>query len=329
MLLEAEGFTIDHEAWQRGLHAVSRIAAHHAWSYQKDQTELDLHNFAIPLNRLRGDDKRLWAASQPVHWRGLELRVPCREHALVLAISHGLRGNDGESLADWAVDACHIIDREPIDWELVLAESQERQLQSILHTGLSYLADVLNRPVPEQVLATLASARDEQLDAELIDYASSSIARTEPAVRRAFAMSMRRFVRGTPPKEPTQAATAATSSCTPEFPDGVKTVWLPLPHDRIPTDWVVVRVGLEVPVVELRGECILRMLLPGLPVGSVPLSAQAGTAPAWRQSFMFPFHCGFLAARGIDRIGLCLLRDGQPLTWPGCRKAWVDFLAAR
>lgn len=328
-ILEAEGFSLDHVPWQRGLHVTGPIAAHHAWSFRKAQAEIDLHNFAIPLNRLQGDDDRLWADSRPVNWRGLKLTVPSREHALILAVAHGIRSADGDPLADWAVDACRILDAEPLDWEIVVEEARGRLLQAILHSGLHYLSDVLGRPVPAAVLAALNADRDEQLDAELADYASSTIARTEPAVRRAFAMAMRRFARGSPLPEPTQAATAATVSFMAEFPPGRETIWAALPLGRIPTEWLVVRIGIKLPAAELRGESLLRILLPGLPVGSVPLVAAAGGSPVWRQAFMVPFHRGFLQTRSIDRIGVCLLRDGQPLEWPGRRTIQVDLFAAQ
>jgi hypothetical protein len=328
-LLEADGYGIAHVPWQPRLHAVGPIAAHHAWSYRNGPSEIDLHNFAIALNRLRGDDDRLWAAAVPVTWRGIRVRVPCREHSLILAIVHGLRSIDTDPLADWTVDACRILDGGPLDWDLLLAESHERILPAILHAGLEYLSTVLHRPVPDRVLHQLAATRDEQLMFELDDYSSRTMPRTEPEVRRAFAMAIRRFARGATLPEPTQAALSPSVSVVAEFQPGSEAVWPRLAFDRVSTDWLVVRVGLELPAAELHGSCMLRLLLPGLAVGSVPLGPPSGAGQTWRQSFMFPFHRGFLEARSIDRIGVCLLRDGAPLVWPGRRVCTVDLLAAR
>ena len=328
-LLEAQGYGMAHVPWQPRLHATGAIAAHHAWSYRNGKSEIDLHNFAIPLNRLRGDDDRLWAAAIPVTWQGVGVHVPCREHALLLAIVHGLRSNDTDPMADWTVDACCILDSGPLDWELLLTEARERLLPAILHAGLEYLSAVLHRPVPAWVLHKLAAMRDEQLMIELDDYSTRTMARTEPAVRRAFAMAMRRFARGTPLPQPTQAALSPTVSITAEFQPRSEAVWPQLAFDRVSTEWLVVRVGLELPAAELRGSCLLRIQLPGLAVGSVSLVPPADGGPTWRQSFMFPFHRGFLAARAIDRLGICLLRDGLPLDWPGRRICTVDLLAAR
>jgi len=328
-LLASAGFGLDHQPWQRPLRAAGPIAAHHAWSYRNGHAEIDLHNFAISLNRLRGDDDRLWRSARPIVWREIALRVPGPEHALLLAIVHGLRCNDADPLADWTVDACRILDAGPIDWELFVTEARDRVLQAIVLPGLGYLAGELRRPVPEHVLARLAADRDAELDAELADYTGSLCARTEPEVRRAFAMALRRFARGAPLPQPTQAADVPIVSQVVEFPAGADAVWVGLPLDRLDTDWFVMRVGLELPPAELHGACHLRILLPGLPVGSVRLPPAAGTAPVWRQSFMFPFHRGFLAARTIDRIGICLLRDGQPLVRPGPRSVLIDMLAAR
>jgi hypothetical protein len=328
-VLEAEGYGLDHVPWQRRLHATGAVAAHHAWSYRKGHAEIDLHTFSVPINRLRGDDDRLWASARPVTWRGIGLRVPSREHALVLAVVHGLRSSDAVPLADWTVDACRILDGGSLDWNLILAEARDRQLQAIVHAGLAYVSAVLRRPVPAAVLDRLASECDEPLLAELHAYSTSSIARTEPDVRRAFALAMRRFSRGVPLLSPSQAAVAPSVSFAAELAPGSDSAWVPVDLDRLDTDWLVVRVGLELPVTELRGECLLRILLPGLPVGSVPLAAGGADGPLWRQAFMFPFHRGFLAARSIERIGICLLRDGAPLVWPGRRVVRVDLLAAR
>lgn len=328
-LLEAGGFTMDHQPWQRSLHATGPVAAHHAWSYRKGRSEIDLHTFAIPVNRLRGDDDRLWSSSRVVEWRGMELRVPGPEHALLLAIAHGLRCAEAEPMADWTLDACRVLDGGPLDWELFVAEARDRLLQSILHAGMDYLATVLHRPVPAGVLADLAADRDAELEAELADYVTTAIPRTEPAVRRAFAMAMRRFARGAPLPQPTQVAGTPSASSLVDLPEGPGCAWVNLPLDRLAVDWFVVRVGLELPVAAIGGESLLRILLPGLAVGSVPLRPPAGAGPIWRASFDVPFHRGFLAARSCDRVGICLLRDGRPLVWPGRRRVRVEVLAAR
>ncbi len=328
-LLEADGFTIDHLPWQRWLHAIGPIAAHHAWAYRKGHAEIDLHNFAIPINRLRGDDDRIWKSAVPVTWRGIGLRVPSREHALLLALAHGLRSNADAPIADWTVDACRILDRGSLDWEIISVEVRDRQLHAIVHAGLEYLSVVLRRPIPARVLAQLSAEIDEPLDAELKQYASSTIPRTEPDVRQAFAMAMRRFARGALLPNPTKAALVPSVSLTVELPPASDSVWVPLPLDRLDTEWFIVRIGLELPTAELRGEVLLRILLPGLPVGSVRLVSAGCTGPVWRQSFMFPFHRGFLAARTIDRVGICLLRDGSAFVWPGRRTVSVELMAAK
>jgi hypothetical protein len=327
-LLESAGFTMGHQPWQQAAQGKGPISAHHAWSYRKGHSEVDLHHFAIPLNRLRGDDDGLWRSARRITWRGLELRVPGPEHALLIAVVHGLRVAEGDSHGDWTVDACRLLDAEPLDWDLIVAEARDRLLQAILHAGLKYLAGELRRPVPRQVLARLAADRDAELEAELGDYSTSVIATTEPAVRRGFAMAMRRFARGAALPQPTEVAQTPFVSSTVELLPEANSFWVQL-AGGLPPDWFVLRVGLELPVAELRGESLLRILLPGLPVGSVRLVPPAGTGPLWRATFHVPFHGGFLAARAIDRVGVLLLRDGQPLLWPGRRTVRVDLLAAR
>ena len=327
-LLESAGFTMAHQPWQQAAQAKGLISAHHAWSYRKGHSEVDLHHFAIPLNRLRGDDDGLWRSARCITWRGLELRVPGPEHALLIAVIHGLRVAEGDSYGDWTVDACRLLDAEPLDWDLIIAEARQRLLQAILHAGLEYLAVELRRPVPRQVLARLAADRDAELEAELEDYSTSVIAATEPAVRRGFAMAMRRFARGAALPQPTEVAQTPRASSTVELVPAANSFWVQL-ADGLPPDWFVLRLGLDLPVAELRGESLLRILLPGLPVGSVRLIPPAGTGPLWRATFDVPLHGGFLAARAIERVGVVLLRDGQPLLWPGRRTVRVDLLAAR
>lgn len=327
-LLESAGFSLDYQPWQRAAQAKGPISAHHAWSYRKGQAEIDLHHFAIPLNRLRGDDDRLWQSARRVIWRGMELRVPGPEHALLIAIAHGLRVADGEPHGDWTADACRVLDAGPLDWDLIVAEARERLLPAILHAGLAYLAGELGRPVPRQVLAQLAAERDAELDAELDDYATSPIPSTEPAVRRGFAMALRRFARGTSLPQPTRVARTPAATSSVELSADTSSFWVRL-GGGLGTDWIVVRVDLDVPVAELHGECQLRILLPGLPVAVVRLQPSATGGAVSRLSINVPLHCGFLGARSIDRLGIRLLRDGGPFLWPGRRVVRVDVFAAR
>jgi hypothetical protein len=178
-------------------------------------------------------------------------------------------------------------------------------------------------------MGKVAADRDAELDAELEDYTTSTHACTEPAVRRGFAMAMRRFARGTALPQPTLVAPAPVVSSTVELSPENNSFWVKLAGDGLVTDWFVVKVGLELPVSELRGESLLHIRLPGLPVAAVRLEPPPGTGPIWRPSFLFPFHRGFLAARSIDRFGIGLLRDGETLLWPGRRAVRIDVLAAR
>jgi hypothetical protein len=257
----------------------------------------------------------------------MELRVPGPEHALLIAIAHGLKAADGDPNGDWIVDACRILDAGPLDWDLFVVEARERLLQAILHAGLTYLAGELGRTVPRQVLARLAADRDAQLDAELDDYATNATTTMEPFVQRGFAMALRRFARGTSLPQPINVASTPAATSAVELSPEAHSFWVRL-GGGLGTGWIVVRVGLDVPVAELHGDCQLHVRLPGLPVAIVRLEPPRHVESIWRTSIQVPLHCGFLGARAIDRLGILLLRDGEPLLWPGRRSVKIDVFAA-
>ncbi len=153
----AEGW----ELWGWQVEEIDRglITRHNAWSLRKGEGEIDLHHFAIGLNRNPGDDDALWARARPASLQGIPVLLPSPADSLLLTIVHGVRFSE-EGIADWAIDAAAAIDRGDVDWRVLAEETQARRLQAPVYAGLSYLKERLGRRAPDDVLQALSSAAE-------------------------------------------------------------------------------------------------------------------------------------------------------------------------
>lgn len=191
-ILQAANWTFQNNGgWQSFWHKLDSIANHHAWSLAKGGAELDLHHFSNSLNRLADDDRGLWQRARPVEWRGLSVVVPSPEDSLILSIVHGLRWSR-ECNADWIIDACTCLNAAPVDWQIVLDETQRRQLDAIMLTGLRYMKQAVHAAIPEDVLNTLAERAVPLQWAELDAYARAPMPRTPEQNRPLLAMAVER-----------------------------------------------------------------------------------------------------------------------------------------
>lgn len=190
--LWAAGWTYkENGAWQKFWRRLDETANHHAWSLSNGRAEIDLHHFSNSLNRLAGDDDGLWRRSVRTEWRGLPLHVPDPSDGLVLGVLHGLRWSR-ECNADWIIDASSCLGTGRVDWPLVLAEAQARQVEAILLTGLRYMKDALNLDIPENVLDTLAARATTLQWEELNVYARVPMPETPEQNRPLLTMAIQR-----------------------------------------------------------------------------------------------------------------------------------------
>jgi hypothetical protein len=115
---------------------------------------MDLHWYSLWRS---GSDEALWEHAVPLVVGGEEILAPGPTHQLLLVSVHG---------ADWATntplravaDATAVIRAGEVDWELLVAEAKERRLTLVLGSQLEYLRDVVDVPVPDEVLRRLREA---------------------------------------------------------------------------------------------------------------------------------------------------------------------------
>jgi len=191
-ILREAGWTFSADGqWQNLWHDMDDTASHHAWAVAKGNAQIDLHHFSNHLNRLIGDDDGLWRRATTMDWRGMQVFVPSATDNLIACVVHGLRWSRDRN-ADWAIDACASIDSGAIDWDVLVADVRNRMLDAILVTGLRYMKDVLDKPVPAEVLQGLEeTARPEQWS-ELEYYAAAPIPRNDVDHATALEMAMAR-----------------------------------------------------------------------------------------------------------------------------------------
>ncbi|MGI9178225.1 MAG: hypothetical protein ACR2IT_10260 [Pirellulales bacterium] len=286
------------------------VAARHVWPLVRGRAGIKLHHFATVFNRLRKDDDRLWRYSAPGLWRGIPVRIPRREHALLLAIVEGVCGAVPHREV-WLERARHVLDGPSLEWPEFLHDVRLRALEAIMHAGLARLAREMAAPVPQEALDRLEIESSPAQRAELARRLAPPVAASDDDVRQDYAIALVRYRRRHEFTDPTQAAQAPSATLSLELsPDGA-TAWITIPDDKVPTDWLVLRVAADLPAAAFDGRTAIWLSFPGLPVGAVPVT-RPGAGPPNRFAAMLPFHQGFLAARGIDKLGLAMLRDGRP-----------------
>jgi Uncharacterised nucleotidyltransferase len=119
-----------------------------------DGWEMDLHWYSLWRS---GSDQALWEHAVPLDVGGEPTLAPGPTHQLLLVCVHG---------ADWApnkplravADATAVIQAGEVDWDLLVREAEERLLTLVLGSQLEYLRDVVDAPVPDDVLRRLREA---------------------------------------------------------------------------------------------------------------------------------------------------------------------------
>ena len=310
-------------ARERGL---GPIAARHAWSLVRGRAVLDLHHFATALNRVRGDDDRLWTFSAPFTWRGVGVRAPRPEHALLLALVEAVCGPPPRRPA-WIERACRLLDGRSLDWTELLHDIRLRSLEAIMHRGLERSVREHGAAVPWGVLQTLEVDSTDIQREEVARLGAPAAAPANPGTCPEYVLALARYRRRHEIIAPVQAATSPAATLSLELPPDGALAWVTIPCDKVSTDWLVLEVSVGLPAALSESGIALRAMLPGLPIGSIPL-ASASSGPHGEHRMMLPFHQGFLRARGIETLGLCLHREGRPVVCDRAVPVRIDCLMA-
>jgi len=116
---------------------------------------VDLHWHLTPTSLAMDATGDFWAASLPERIGGVEVRRLDPAHELFHALEHGLRNNLVPPLR-WVADATTILRQVPdIDWTRLAAAAVQHRLLLPVREGLRYLVELLDAPVPPEVLAHL------------------------------------------------------------------------------------------------------------------------------------------------------------------------------
>lgn len=323
-LLVQAGWTLPSDAARE--RALGPIAVRHAWPLACGRAALDLHHFATALNRLRGDDDRLWRYSASVSWRGCQVRTPRPEHALLLAVIEGCCGPPRLRPA-WIERGCRLLDGRPLDWTELLHDVRLRALEAIMHRGLERCVREHGATAPWGVLQNLEVDSTGIQREEVTRLEASAAPSAEPGRSPDYTLAVARYRRRHEFADPVQAATSPAATLALELPADGTAVWVEIPTAQVSTDWLVLSLTVDLPPAGDGPGIAMRVMLPGLPVGAIP-TTPAGSGPGRSFTAMLPFHRGFLRDRGIDKVGFDFQRDGRPIAWERPVAMRIDCLMA-
>jgi hypothetical protein len=119
--------------------------------------ELDVHWRAFYQCPWDGADLTLWKQTEEVAFKGLTFRILNPTQQILHNCAHGVRWNALSSIR-WIVDVLKILEkrRDSIDWDLLVAEADERKITLTILHALSFLNSKFNAGIPEDVLKTLS-----------------------------------------------------------------------------------------------------------------------------------------------------------------------------
>jgi hypothetical protein len=153
-LLAGEGFKPTPELTRTQEAAMLRFDC--AYNFGNEKNVLfDVHwNFAAPYFSFEFDVERLWERLEPITISGHQLSGLSPEDLLLALCLHGST-HFWERLG-WIGDVAGLIERRrDIDWQLVLNNATRQGSRRILSLGLSLASELLEAPVPLEVLRTV------------------------------------------------------------------------------------------------------------------------------------------------------------------------------
>ncbi len=137
-----------------------RAPAYRAMNFQKgDFGDIDVHAVAYhPVHASEEDDENLWARSVEVGLSGVAARAPAPSDRIALAIAHGAL--DAHAHSDWLCDIDSCIRAGGVDWPALLQTLKARRVLVPAASALSYLAEEIGAPIPDDFMARLIEEAD-------------------------------------------------------------------------------------------------------------------------------------------------------------------------
>lgn len=156
-LLVSRGFRAEPELTSEQQSALLRFDC--AYNFDNEQgVLLDLHWKFVPRYfSLDLDIDRLWDRLQSMSIGRREVPTLSSEDLLLTLCLHGFT-HAWERLG-WICDVASLIDDRRIDWEFVLNNAAQLGCQRILFLGLLMASELLEAPIPEDVLKVIKSDR--------------------------------------------------------------------------------------------------------------------------------------------------------------------------
>jgi hypothetical protein len=115
---------------------------------------LDLHWFSLWRS---SSDVSLWEHAVPLELCGERTLAPAPTHQLMHVCTHGAQYNESTPIR-WIADAWTVLQTNEVDWELFEREARERLLTVVLASALNYLRDLVDAPIPNEVVRRLEAA---------------------------------------------------------------------------------------------------------------------------------------------------------------------------
>jgi hypothetical protein len=117
---------------------------------------LDLHWHVLPQCTYPGADDAFWEGSVPMEMQGIATQALNPADGLLHVCLHGSEWS-GIAPIHWVADAITILedDRAQVDWDRLVDQARERLLVVPVREALGYLRQLLDAPVPPEVLRAL------------------------------------------------------------------------------------------------------------------------------------------------------------------------------
>jgi hypothetical protein len=152
--LVANGWRAQHAPTEADLCAGQPPWGEHAFPFQHDGLELDLHWHFSRIDRGPWLDAQAWQHSEALLLAGLALQAPAPTELLCLVCVHGVCWTRGRAL-HWPSDAALLVSSGAIDWQRLVAHATQRLLTLPVYDALRFVRSALCAPVPPGVLDQL------------------------------------------------------------------------------------------------------------------------------------------------------------------------------
>ncbi len=156
-LLIAEGYCAHFTIPPRKQASFIRLSYVRLFNHETEATTVELHWRLAP--RFFGapfDTSTLWQRARRLELQGTKVRVPAPEDLILMLCIHGAK--DCWEKLEWVSGLAELIRAEPdVDWQRVLRHAQEIRCRKIVALGLRLAHELLDAPVPAEVLSQLSS----------------------------------------------------------------------------------------------------------------------------------------------------------------------------